>query len=149
MRVQVVFTLLATSAWSVAAVPTTGSAKPDHGLRLIMTSPGDPGRWVTEEQKIRDYKAKGIGFVDITDITDAQVLAALSTPDAEGGQTFSVQAVSYPTTVTHQTEVNSLLTKVSTTNPQSWLKTLTEYVARLKPPRQHDQDGTKTLASPD
>jgi hypothetical protein len=98
-----------------------------------MTSPEDPGRWVTEEQKIRDYKSKGIGFVDITDITDAQVLAALSTPDTEEDQIFLAQAVSYPSTVSHQTEVNPLLAKVSTTNPQSWLKTLTEYVSLITP----------------
>jgi len=133
MLFQVIFTLLATSAWPVAAVPTTGSARPNHGLRLIMTSPEDPGRWVTEEQKIRDYKSKGIGFVDITDITDAQVLAALSTPDTEEDQIFLAQAVSYPSTVSHQTEVNPLLAKVSTTNPQSWLKTLTEYVSLITP----------------
>ena len=149
MLVQAIFTLLATSAWSVAAVPTTRPARPNNALRLIMTSPEDPGKWVTEEQKIRDYKSKGIGFVDITDITDGQVLAALSTPDTEEDKPFSVQAVSYPTAVSHQTEVNSLLTKVSTTNPQSWLKTLTEYVVFGTTPltRPGCRETVKTLAS--
>lgn len=133
MLIQVILTLLVTSAWPAAAVPTAASASPNHGLRLIKSSPEDPGKWVTEEEKIRDYKSKGIGFVDITDITDAQVLAALSAPDTEEEQTFSVQAVSYPNTVSHQSQVNPLLTKVSTTNPQSWLKTLTEYVCLISP----------------
>lgn len=61
--------LLATSAWSAVALPPVKSAHRVPGLRLIKTSPEDTGKWVTEEQKIRDYKAKGIGFVDITDIT--------------------------------------------------------------------------------
>lgn len=133
MLIQVIFTLLATSAWPAAAVPAATPASPNRGLRLIKSSPEDPGKWVTEEQKIKDYKSKGIGFVDITDITDAQVLAALSAPDTEGEQTFSVQAVSYPSTVSHQSQVSPLLTKVSTTNPQSWLKTLTEYVCLRSP----------------
>ncbi len=127
MLVPVFFALLTTSARFVAAAPPVGPAKASHGLRLIMTSPEDPGRWVTEEQKIKDYKSKRIGFVDITDITDAEVLAILSAPDTGGeNATFSVQAVTYPTGVSHQTVVNPLLAQVSTTNPQSWLKTLTE-----------------------
>ena len=127
MLISVIFALLTTSGWFVAAAPPVGSATANHGLRLIMTSPEDPGRWVTEEQKIKDYRSKRIGFVDVTDITDPEVLAVLSTPDTgREDASFSVQAVTYPTSVSHQTEVNPLLAKVSTTNPQSWLKTLTE-----------------------
>jgi hypothetical protein len=99
-----------------------------------MTSPEDRGRWVTEEQKIRDYKSKGIGFVDITDITDAEVLTALSSPDTEEAGSFAARAVTYPSSVSHQTEANALLAQVSTTNPQTWLKTLTEYVLLVLPP---------------
>jgi hypothetical protein len=126
MLVPSIVALLASSAWSVIAAPALESANLNRGLRLIMSSPGDPGRWVTEEQKIRDYKSKRIGFVDITDITDTEVLAILSAPDDQDGASFLVNAVTYPTSVSHQTEANALIAKVSTTDPQSWLKTLTE-----------------------
>ncbi|GAB1316193.1 Peptide hydrolase [Madurella fahalii] len=126
MRSQAIFSLLASSAWSVAAAPTVESAKRAAGLRLIKTSPEDPGKWVTDEQKITDYTAKNIGFVDITDINDAQVLAALSAPDSQM-ESFSAQAVAYPSSVGHETEVNPLLARVSNTNPQNWLKTLTDF----------------------
>ena len=69
MRTQTFLALLASSAWSVAAAPATESAHRAAGLRLIKASPEDPGKWVTEEQKITDYTVKAIGFVDITDIT--------------------------------------------------------------------------------
>jgi len=53
----------------VLALPSTDSSTAiDAGLRLIKTSETDPGTWVTEEQKIVDYVAQGIYFIDITDI---------------------------------------------------------------------------------
>lgn len=55
------------------------------------------------------------------------MLAALSAPDSHE-ESFSAQAVTYPSGVSHEAEVNPLLASVSNTNPQSWLKTLTEYV---------------------
>ena len=56
------------------------------------------------------------------------MLASLSTPDSdEHSFRISAQAaVTYPTSVSHQTEANTLLAKVSTTDPKAWLKTLTE-----------------------
>lgn len=39
------------------------------GLRLIKTSESDAGTWVREDDKIENYVAKGINFVDITDMT--------------------------------------------------------------------------------
>ena len=69
MRTQTFLALLASSAWSADAAPATESAQRAAGLRLIKTSPEDAGKWVTEEQKITDYTAKNIGFIDITDIT--------------------------------------------------------------------------------
>lgn len=81
MRAQVFFALLASSAWPVAAAPAAGSnaglVNKAAGLRLIKTSPEDPGKWVTEEQKITDYKARGIGFIDITDITVRSIFRPL------------------------------------------------------------------------
>lgn len=125
MHLPVALALLAGSVSSVVAAPAVESQGADTGLRLIKTSPEDPGKWVTEEQKIRDYKSNGIGFVDITDITDAEVLTALSTADTQE-KAFSAQAVNYPSSVSHKEEANLLLEKVSVTEPKSWLKSLTE-----------------------
>ena len=62
-----VLTVLAGSASIASAAPAEG--KLTTGLRLIKTSPQDPGTWVTEEDKISKYTAKGKTFIDITDIT--------------------------------------------------------------------------------
>ncbi|KAK3688301.1 hypothetical protein B0T22DRAFT_150011 [Podospora appendiculata] len=130
MRTQALVALLASSACLVAAVPATPVSKDKHtSLRLIKTSPSDPGRWVTDEQKITDFKAKGVGFVDITDITDPDVLSILSAPDSED-VALSARAVTYPTAVSHQTVANPLISQVSTMNPKVWLQTLTDYYNR-------------------
>ncbi|KXX80851.1 Leucine aminopeptidase 1 [Madurella mycetomatis] len=126
MQGQTFLVLLASLAWSVAAAPAIESTEKAAGLHLIKISPEDPGKWVTDEQKIREYTAKNIGFVDVTDINDVQVLAALSAPDSHE-ESLSVQAVTYPSSVSHATEVNPLLESVSNANPQSWLQTLTDF----------------------
>ncbi|KAL2178211.1 uncharacterized protein P884DRAFT_241256 [Thermothelomyces heterothallicus CBS 202.75] len=139
-----VLALLASLAWSAVAAPTTESSRATKtGLRLIKTSPEDAGQWISEEQKIRDYKSKGIGFVDITDITDPEVLAALSAPDyRNGNNTVSALAVSYPSSVSHQAEANPLVAAVSTTNPKTWLKTLTDFYNRYYRSSYGTQAGT-------
>lgn len=50
---------------SAAAENTTPASQQ---LRLIKTSEADPGRWVTEAEKLSKYVVKQRGFVDITDI---------------------------------------------------------------------------------
>ena len=106
------------------AVPAIGAAvKPDTSLRLIKTSAADPGTWVTEDDKILRYAAKKIAFVDITDIEDPETLARLS---SSSGDTARVAAITYPTTLSHQTEANALIAKTNTAGPQSWLMTLTK-----------------------
>ena len=110
----------------VQAIPATNSQEQSRSdLRLIKTSEADPGTWVTEEDKISKYRAKNINFVDITDIKDAETLARLNKFDSD---TARVAAVVYPTTVSHQTEANGLISKATTAGPQSWLKTLSELV---------------------
>lgn len=68
-------------------------------------------------------------------------MTALSTAsdDVQVSKLAERQAITYPTTLTHVTEANSLITRVSNTGPQSWLKTLTEYVDR-QPRAQFDTD---------
>jgi len=52
------------------------------------------------------------------------VLRVLSTPDGEQSP-ISARAITYPTSATHQTTANPLLSSVSTANPQAWLQSLT------------------------
>lgn len=53
------------SPFSHAETPVTG----DASLRLIKVSESDPGTWVREDDKIEKYVAKGVNFVDITDMS--------------------------------------------------------------------------------
>jgi len=69
MQLPTLLALVASSAWLGAAAPAVNApleARTD--VRLIKTSPEDPGTWVSEEDKISEYTAKGKHFVDITDI---------------------------------------------------------------------------------
>lgn len=45
------------------------SVTADASLRLIKVSESDPGTWVREDEKIEKYVAKGVNFVDITDMS--------------------------------------------------------------------------------
>lgn len=58
---------------ALAVVATAGpfgragtSVAADAALRLIKVSESDPGTWVREDEKIENYVAKGVNFVDIT-----------------------------------------------------------------------------------
>ncbi|KAF4547178.1 Peptidase family M28 [Elsinoe fawcettii] len=126
MHYSKVLSLLACTSL-VAALPQDSAAKIAAGLRLIKTSEEDPGQWISEEDKITKYVAKDIGFIDITDITDNEVLARMSTKPSEARQ---IAAVTYPSAVSRQSVANPLISQVSTTQPQAWLKTLTDYFNR-------------------
>ncbi len=124
MHLKTCITALAATLSLSRAIPTSNSqVKPDSSLRLVKTSEADPGIWVTEEDKISKYRAKNINLIDITDIVDPQTLQQLS--GASPG-TSRLAAVTYPTTVSHQTEANALIAKATAAGPQSWLKTLSE-----------------------
>lgn len=108
----------------VSAVPAVDSAvKVDAALRLIKTSPTDSGKWVTEDEKILNYVAKKVDFIDITDIKDPEVLQKLS---ANGDNFRAAAAITYPTALSHQTEANALIAQTNTIGPKSWLTTLTK-----------------------
>jgi hypothetical protein len=135
MRPAILLSLGAASL--VAAIPPANKMAPtdkgfriDPDLRLIKTSELDPGVWVTEEEKIVNYVSKKIGFIDITDITNATTLERLSTPQSEL-QSRAVAAVAYPSTLTHQTQANGFIASLSQTKPKAWLTTLTKYVTLL------------------
>ena len=55
------------------------------------------------------------------------MLKILSTPDSDKSA-IAARAITYPTAVSHTAVANPLIAQVSTTNPQSWLTTLTKYV---------------------
>ena len=125
MHIPSLIPLLTSTALLAAAAPADNAAA---GLRLIKTSESDPGKWVTEEAKISEYTAKGIHFVDITDIKDQDVLVRLSTLPESGRESGVKQkrAVVYPSVLTHQAEAESVIEGVNTEGPQAWLKTMTE-----------------------
>ncbi|KAK7713496.1 hypothetical protein SLS64_004747 [Diaporthe eres] len=49
------------------------SVTADAALRLIKVSESDSGTWVREDEKIENYVAKGVNFVDITDMTNPSI----------------------------------------------------------------------------
>ncbi|KAF2714273.1 peptidase family M28 [Pleomassaria siparia CBS 279.74] len=141
MRSPYILSILVASASLVAAVPAADSTVyVDSSLRLIKTSELDPGTWVTEEEKIVEYVAKNINFIDITDITNATTLARLSTPPSK--LVARAAAVTYPSTLTHQTEANTLIAQLTQTGPKSWLTTLTNYYNRYYRSTYGTQAGT-------
>ncbi|KAL7788330.1 hypothetical protein V8C37DRAFT_388199 [Trichoderma ceciliae] len=128
--------LLVAACPFVLSAPLTGSSSE---LRLIKTSEDDAGQWVTEQEKFDKFISKNIGFIDITEIEDDEVLSILSTPPSDAS--LSTRAVTYPTRVEHVEEAQSLISKVSTSGPQSWLTTFTQFTTR------HYRSTTGTQAS--
>ncbi|KAG4432958.1 hypothetical protein IFR05_011553 [Cadophora sp. M221] len=152
MHLSTILPAFVASLSLVSALPPTDARVANDGsLRLIKTSEADPGVWVTEEQKITQYVAKNIGFIDITDIKNETVLNRLSTVQSESA--LQARAVTYPATLTHQTEANALIAKLTTTGPKSWLTTLTDFYNRYYRSTYGTQAGTwllsqvKTIAS--
>ncbi|CAG8983260.1 hypothetical protein HYALB_00002696 [Hymenoscyphus albidus] len=143
---SVLSVLVASSSLVVAVPPTDRPTQINPDLRLIKTSEADPGTWVTEDQKIEEYVAKNIGFIDITDITvyqNATTLAKLST--VEDVSLVQAVAVSYPSSLTHQTQANTLINSLNTTGPKSWLKTLSDFYNRYYRSSYGTQAGTWLL----
>lgn len=69
------------------------------------------------------------------------MLAVLSTPDSEE-VSIAARAVTYPTSATRQSVANPLISQVSTSNPQSWLRTLTDFHNRYYGSTYGTQAGT-------
>lgn len=72
MHFQRVCGLLVAVAGAATASPFSHaetSVTADAALRLIKVSESDPGTWVREDEKIENYVAKGVNFVDITDMS--------------------------------------------------------------------------------
>ncbi|KAG9228907.1 hypothetical protein BJ875DRAFT_216959 [Amylocarpus encephaloides] len=147
-----ILSALLVSSSLVAAAPPEVRPNLDADLRLIKTSEADPGVWVTEDQKIEEYVAKNIYFIDITDIKNETTLARLSTKPEEVH--LAARAVAYPTSLTHQAEANALIAQLTQTGPKTWLTTLTNFFNRYYRSTYGTQAGTylltqlQTLAAP-
>lgn len=138
MHLQAAIAVLAAACQLVHATPAADDLQVNKGLRLIKTSEEDPGQWVTEEKK-DELVVAGVGFIDITEIKDEDVLSVLST--SPESSSIEARQVQYPTTLTHVAEANTLISGVSNTGPQSWLQTLTTYNNR------HYRSATGTQAA--
>ncbi|QUC17532.1 uncharacterized protein UV8b_01773 [Ustilaginoidea virens] len=122
-------TLLAFTAavQPLLAAPATNAALSKEGLRLVKTSESDPGQWVTEQEKFDRFTSQNIGFVDITDTRDQEVLSILS---GESSPQLITRAVIYPKGALHKDEGDQLLAKTSVEGPKSWLKTYSDFHTR-------------------
>jgi leucyl aminopeptidase len=124
-------------AFAVAALAAPSAAAPRAGLRLVKTAEDDPGRWVADADKWALFTSKGVGFVDITDIKDPEMLAALSTrPSARLSA-----AAAYPEELAHVDEANELIATASVDGPKGWVDGLASFFNR------HYQSETGTEAA--
>jgi leucyl aminopeptidase len=117
-----ILALLAAALPALAAPASTHGVTRSDDLWLVKTSEADPGQWVTEQQKLDRFVSKNIGFIDITDVEDKEVLSILS----GHVPTYNARAITYPAVPLHKDEGNKLLEKVTTDGPKSWLKTYSE-----------------------
>lgn len=106
---------------SLAALAAQAAAAPLSELSLVKISEDDPGQWVTEAEKWELFTSKGIGFIDITNIKDRQVLENLSTKPSS--RVFT-QAAEFPTELNHVEEANELIATANVDGPQEWLNSL-------------------------
>lgn len=112
-------------ASALAGVALAAPFDINMGLSLVKTSPEDPGQWVTEKQKF-EFLSKHIGFVDITNMKDQDLLKAFSTPAEER---VRVKAT-YPSTLNHIDEVNEFIGQSSVDAPKEWIGKFTEFHTR-------------------
>ncbi|KAL8948086.1 MAG: hypothetical protein Q9183_007721, partial [Haloplaca sp. 2 TL-2023] len=127
-------------------------AKVKQGLRLIKTSAADSGTWAAEDDKIHNHTGSRVHFIDITDIKDPEVLARLSGDDT-ARVAAPVPAITYPG-VSHQAEANGFINQLTTSGPQSWLQTMTNFYNRYYSSSYGTQSSTwlfntvKSIAAP-
>lgn len=82
MRFQPILALLlGVAAASPISQAETSSVTADATLRLIKTSEEDTGTWVSEDEKIENYVAKGVNFIDITDMNVSGVVLPVEAPE--------------------------------------------------------------------
>lgn len=94
-----------------------GLSTPKDGMRLIKTTPEDPGSWYTEDEKFEHFVSQHLHFVDATETADLESL---------GFQSFAALA-DLPTSLSKQAVVTPLLSQVTTSNIAGWLTPFTTY----------------------
>ncbi|KAH6640001.1 peptidase family M28 [Truncatella angustata] len=110
----------------LGAVPSASfPSKRAEGLRLVKASDEDPGTWMTEEEKYEKFTSKRLGFVDITDTMELESIRI-----DRLANDFQVQAVTYPSAPSHQTEAKALIANVQQTTLTSWLNSLAGFYNR-------------------
>lgn len=122
IKIAILATLAAIPAALAAPAVPQSSIRAD-GLSLVKTSATDPGQWVTEQEKLDRFTSKNIGFIDITDVADEEVLSILSGSEPSN---LITRAINYPSGALHKDEGSKLVANINTNGPKSWLKTFTE-----------------------
>ncbi|KAH8157071.1 hypothetical protein CIB48_g11175 [Xylaria polymorpha] len=92
-------------------------------LRLVKTSEEDEGTWMTEEEKFEKLISKRIGFMDITDTMELEVMGAARKAQQKA-------AAAFPSGPSHQTQANALIKNVKQSNLQTWTNTLADFYNR-------------------
>ncbi|EHA52353.1 hypothetical protein MCOR27_004503 [Pyricularia oryzae] len=129
MQITRSLVLLATSGMLASAAPTAKTPADDASTErhLVKVAPADPGTWLTDEEK--DVLAVNrVGFHDITGVSEEELAVLSADPDEV--KLEARQAVTYPTTLANQAEAVRLSNQATTTNPQSWLTTLSNFQTR-------------------
>lgn len=128
MSLKLVFAALLASAQvspTLAADQPYPTGESRQGMRLIKTSPSDPGTWMSRDdvyRLIQPGKKFGDSFVDITNIKDTQVLDSLARSANDNSRVAT--AGQFPDKLSHIDEANELIEARNMTEPQQWLEKL-------------------------
>ncbi|KAI0423697.1 Zn-dependent exopeptidase [Xylaria sp. FL1042] len=121
-RLAVLGTILPLALGAVRSEPRPILSKSAAELRLVKTSENDAGTWMTEEEKFDKLTSKRIGFMDITDTMELEEMGA--------ARTAQQKAAAFPTTPSHQTQANTLISNVKQSNLETWTNSLANFYNR-------------------
>ncbi|KKA26478.1 hypothetical protein TD95_005291 [Thielaviopsis punctulata] len=122
MRSATLLSTLATLPALASAIKTPRDDAANVTLSLVKLGPEEAPIWVSDEQK-ETFIQQHINFFDITHITDEEFLAGVSKPDGSVAR----RAVSYPSTVRYTASASSMLRAINDSEPQEWLRKLTDF----------------------
>jgi len=128
-RVAVLGAILLQTPLALAAVasePRPILSKANAELRLIKTSENDPGTWMTEEEKFEKLTSKRIGFMDITETMELEVMGAAR----KAAMSRERVAAAFPSGASHQTEAKALIAKLNQANLKTWVSSMADIYNR-------------------
>ncbi|CEJ82445.1 hypothetical protein VHEMI02507 [[Torrubiella] hemipterigena] len=109
-----------------------------NATRLIKSSEEDPGEWIHQDDLFERFTSKGLGFIDITDIEDPEVMAILN-----GEVPFeTASAQTYPDKMLHVGEAKKLVDAITMDGPKGWIRDLSHFHTR-------DSRGKQAVAAAD